>query len=80
MSDKPLVVARIPAYDEERTMGGVVVRAWYMDRVVVCDDGSGDLTGAVAGRLGALVVRHEWNMGHVSRGCLFSARSEGLMF
>lgn len=34
-----------------------------MDRVVVCDDGSGDLMGEIAGGLEAVVVRHEWNMG-----------------
>ncbi len=43
------MVACIPAYDEERGIGAVVVRAReYVDRVLVCDDGSGDLTGAVA--------------------------------
>ena len=47
---KPFVVACIPAYDEERTIGGVVVRALrYVDRVVVCEGGSGDLTCAIAG-------------------------------
>jgi len=79
--DRPLVVACIPAFNEERTIGGVVVRALkYVDRVVVCDDGSGDLMGAIAGGLGAVVVRHERNMGNISRICLFSTRSEGLMF
>lgn len=58
--DRPFVVACIPAYNEERTIGGVVVKALrYVDRVVVCDGGSGDLTGAIAGGLGAVVVRHE---------------------
>jgi len=60
MNNKPLVVACIPAFNEERTIGGVVVRALrFVDRVVVCDDGSVDLTGAIAGGLGAVVVRHE---------------------
>jgi len=46
---KPFVVACIPAFNEERAIGGVVVRAMrYVDRVVVCDDGSGDLTGETA--------------------------------
>jgi len=62
---KPFVVACIPAFNEERTIAGVVVRAMrYVDRVVVCDDGSGDLTGEIAGGLGAVVVRHERNMGY----------------
>jgi glycosyltransferase involved in cell wall biosynthesis len=61
---KPFVVACIPAYDEEKTIGGVVVRARkFVDKVLVCDDGSGDLTGEIAGGLGAFVLRHERNMG-----------------
>ena len=61
---KPFTIACIPAFNEERTIGSVVVRAMkYVDRVVVCDDGSGDLTGAIAGGLGAVVVRHERNSG-----------------
>ena len=49
MTEKPFVVACIPAYNEERSIGGVVVRALkHVDRVVVCDDGSGDLTGVIA--------------------------------
>ena len=62
---KPFVVACIPAYNEERSIGGVVVRALrHVDWVVVCDDGSWDLTGEIAGGLGALVVRHERNMSY----------------
>jgi glycosyltransferase involved in cell wall biosynthesis len=64
VSNRPLVVACIPAFNEERTIGGVVVRALkFVDRIVVCDDGSGDLTGETAGGLGAVVVRHERNTG-----------------
>ena len=60
MIEKPYVVACIPAYNEERKIGGVVFRALrYVDRVVVCDDGFEDLTGEIAGGLGAVVVRHE---------------------
>jgi glycosyltransferase involved in cell wall biosynthesis len=36
----------------------------YVDKVIVCDDGSTDLTGEIAGRLGAEVIRHERNMGY----------------
>jgi len=61
---KPLIVACIPAYNEERTIARVVVEAQrYVDKVIVCDDGSTDLTGEIARRLGAEVVRHERNMG-----------------
>ena len=65
MTEKPFVVACIPAFNEERTIGSVVIRALrFVDRVVVCDDGSGDLTGEIAGGLGAVVVRHERNMSY----------------
>jgi len=59
------VVACVPAFNEEKNIGGVVIRALkFVDRVVVCDDGSSDLTGDIARGLGAIVVRHERNMGY----------------
>jgi len=62
---KPFVVACIPAYNEGRTIGGVVVMTLrYVDGVVVCDDGSGDLTGEIAEGLEAIMMRHERNMGY----------------
>ncbi|MBE0513038.1 glycosyltransferase family 2 protein [Candidatus Bathyarchaeota archaeon] len=63
--DRPFVVAAIPAYDEEKTIARVVLQAQrYVDRVVVCDDGSSDLTAEIAERLGADVIRHERNLGY----------------
>jgi hypothetical protein len=60
-----LVVAGIPAYNEEKTIARVVLRAQkHAHIVVVCDDGSSDLTGEIAERLGAVVVRHEKNSGY----------------
>jgi glycosyltransferase involved in cell wall biosynthesis len=35
-----------------------------VDKVIVCDDGSMDLTGDIAEAMGATVVRHERNMGY----------------
>ncbi len=63
--DRPFVVACIPAYDEEGRVGGVVVGAMrHVDEVIVCGDGSVDLTGEIAEGLGAVVVRHERNLGY----------------
>jgi len=60
----PLVVG-IPAYNEEKSIAKVVMKAKeYADAVVVCDDGSSDLTGAIAEALGAEVLRHEENRGY----------------
>ena len=40
-SSNPYVVACVPAFNEERSIAGVVVQAKkYVDRVVVCDEGS----------------------------------------
>jgi glycosyltransferase involved in cell wall biosynthesis len=59
-----LRVACIPAFDEEKTIGKVVTLARpFVDRVLVCDDGSRDMTAAVAEKLGANVIRHEQNLG-----------------
>lgn len=62
---KPFVVVGVPALNEELSIARVVLEAQkYADRVVVCDDGSSDLTGEIALRLGADVVRHERNLGY----------------
>jgi hypothetical protein len=62
---KPVVVAGIPAYNEEKTIAGVVLAAQKcVDVVVVCDDGSDDLTGEIAEKMGAVVVRHSRNLGY----------------
>jgi glycosyltransferase involved in cell wall biosynthesis len=62
---KPLVVAAVPAYNEERTIAKVVLQAkTFVDRVIVCDDGSTDMTAEIAEHLGAYVVRHERKLGY----------------
>ena len=53
---EPFVVACIPAYKEEKSIGRVVLLTRrYVDMVVVCDDGSGDLTGEVVDVLGVFL-------------------------
>jgi len=64
MGKKSFVVAAIPAFNEEKTIAKVVLLARrHVDRVVVCDDGSRDMTAEIAEKLGAMVVRHQKNMG-----------------
>ena len=54
----------IPAYNAERSVGGVVAEVKkVMDDVVVVDDGSRDRTGDVARETGAHVLVHEHNRG-----------------
>jgi glycosyltransferase involved in cell wall biosynthesis len=65
--EKPVVVVGIPAFNEEKTIARVVLEAQkHAHVVVVCDDGSTDLTGEIAIRFGAVVIKHEVNRGY---GC-----------
>jgi len=60
-----LIVVGIPAFNEEKTIARVVLEAQkHAHVVVVCDDGSIDMTGEIAERLGAIVVYHERNLGY----------------
>jgi glycosyltransferase involved in cell wall biosynthesis len=62
-----MIVAGIPAHNEEATVGRVVRGAKkFADLVVVCDDGSKDDTSSVASRCGAVVTRHPTNLGYGS--------------
>jgi len=59
-----LIVACIPAYNEESSIARIVLTAKkYCDKVLVCDDGSADMTDQIAESLGAVVVRHSRNLG-----------------
>ena len=58
------VVAVIPAYNEERFIGSVVLKARrYAQKVIVVDDGSRDNTAQLAAAAGAEVIRHGQNAG-----------------
>jgi len=58
------IVAVIPAYNEERYIGSVVLKTRkHVDTVIVVDDGSTDLTAEIAEAAGAVVVRHEGKEG-----------------
>jgi len=60
----PQVVVVIPAYNEERFIGSVILRVQKLvDKIIVVDDGSVDATGEIARAAGAIVMRHEKNQG-----------------
>lgn len=59
-----MLVAVVPAYNEEKTIGSVVRDLFnHVDKVVVVDDGSSDQTAEAALAAGAIVLRHELNRG-----------------
>jgi len=63
--EKPVIIVGMPAYNEERYVGSVVLQArQFADEVVVVDDGSSDRTVQVARLAGATVVQHEKNRGY----------------
>ncbi len=65
MKNNPFVIACIPAYKEEEYIRDVISNALkYVDKVLVCDDGSGDYTGLIAKDIGAQVILHDRNLGY----------------
>ncbi len=64
-SPRPKIIVGMPAYNEEKYIGSVVLQARrYADEVVVVDDGSSDRTSKVAELAGASVIRHGENKGY----------------
>ena len=57
-------IACIPVYNEEKIIGEIVKKCMnYVDKVIVCDDGSTDNTARVAKENGAHVIQHKKNTG-----------------
>ena len=55
----------IPAYNEEKNIASIITKLKKItDSIIVCDDGSSDLTGDIARDLGALVINHPKNLGY----------------
>lgn len=60
----PRVIAAMPAFNEERYIGTMVLKARkYADEVIVVDDGSADGTAEISRLAGAMVIKHSWNQG-----------------
>lgn len=60
-----LITVGIPAFNEEQTIAKLVLQAQkFADIVLVCDDGSTDMTAEIAERMGAKVIKHDRNFGY----------------
>ena len=61
------IVIGIPAFNEEKNIAGLLIKLKKISQnIIVCDDGSEDLTGKIAENLGAVVIKHEKNLGYGS--------------
>ena len=62
--NRPRVVVCIPARNEETSIAMVILKAQeHADEIIVCDDGSVDMTKDIAKKLGAEVIVHNRNLG-----------------
>jgi len=59
------IVIGIPAYNEEKNIGSIILKLKQKyDKIIVCDDGSTDMTSSISTALGAVVVKHKKNQGY----------------
>ena len=55
----------LPAYNEEKNIASVITKLKKItDSIIVCDDGSSDMTSDISKNLGAVVISHKKNMGY----------------
>ena len=59
------VIVGIPAFNEEKNIAVLIIQLKKIaDKIIVCNDGSTDLTSKIAEELGATVINHEKNLGY----------------
>lgn len=55
----------IPAYNEEKNIAAIILKLKKItSKIIVCNDGSTDLTANIAENLGAIVINHSKNLGY----------------
>ena len=59
------IIVGIPAFNEEKNIAVVITQLKkIVDKIIVCNDGSTDLTSKIAEELGVIVINHEKNLGY----------------
>ena len=55
----------IPAFNEEKNIASILLKLEKLtDQLIVCDDGSTDLTSDISKKFGAIVIKHPKNIGY----------------
>ena len=59
------IIVGIPAFNEEKNIAVLITQLKKIaDKIIVCNDGSTDLTSKIAEELGATMINHEKNLGY----------------
>jgi len=59
------IIVGIPAFNEEKNIAALIIQLKKIaDKIIVCNDGSTDLTSKIAEGLGVTVINHEKNLGY----------------
>lgn len=59
------ILIGLPAFNVEKTIAGTIAKLQKSSySIIVCNDGSSDMTGTIAEKMGALVVNHQKNLGY----------------
>ena len=59
------ITVGIPAFNEEKNIASIISRLKvFTDSIIVCDDGSSDMTAKIAEDMGAILVKHPKKLGY----------------
>ncbi len=59
------IIIGIPAFNEEKNIASIITKLMNItDSIIVCNDGSSDLTSEIAEKMGVMVINHEKNLGY----------------
>lgn len=59
------IAVGIPAYNEEKNLASIILKVEKItNQIIVCNDGSTDMTSDIAKKMGAIVVNHQKNLGY----------------
>ena len=59
------IVIGLPAFNEEKNIASIILKLKKItDMIIVCNDGSTDMTGDIAEKMGAVLINHPKNMGY----------------